>query len=182
MAGTICTERIIKDVDYRSVDCGNESINRKLKDVYYADLLRQGYTYKILALGKTLGYYMITFKKINIKDWTSDEITGYVSNLSDDFFSIHIQFIMIDKKFQKHGIGTVVLKSVMKEAKELSKIWPIRFLTLDALRDKFDWYRNIGFLPINEREVENDSFYIKMYYDCMENKNTLDEYVKSCEE
>ena len=114
-----------------------------------------------------------------VTEWSSDEIGSYISGLSTDFFSLHLQYIMIDKNYQEKGIGTVVLKHIISNAKELSSELPIRFLTLDAVSDKYKWYEERGFLPINDEDVDKGSLEIRMYLDCMDDKSELEQYISS---
>lgn len=163
----------------KQLDCGNDAVNKKLNDAYYADLLRQGYTYEVSVGSIILGYYMLTFRKYMVTEWSSDEIGSYIFGLSTDFFSLHLQYIMIDKNYQEKGIGTVVLKHIISNAKELSSELPIRFLTLDAVSDKYKWYEERGFLPINDEDVDKGSLEIRMYLDCMDDKSELEQYISS---
>lgn len=163
----------------KQLDCGNDNINKKLEDAYFADLLRQGYTYEISVRNIILGYYMLTLKKYTVYDWKADEIS-YASGLSRDYFTLHLQYILIDKRYQKKGIGTAVLKKIISDAKQLSNEWPIRFLTLDALPDKYKWYEKCGFSPMNE-DAEKNSFEIGMFLDCIDDKTELNRYISSIE-
>lgn len=164
----------------KQLDCGNDSINKKLEEAYFADMLRQGYTYEISVADIILGYYMITFRKYIVGDWKAEEM-NYASGLSESYFTLHLQYILVDKKYQKKGIGTVVLKKIISDAKKLSNEWPIRFLTLNAVSDKYKWYEKCGFLPMNDEEINNSSYEIGMFLDCIDDKNKskLNEYISS---
>ena len=182
MAERIWTERVTGEINPIGINCGNNSINKKLEEAYTLFLLRQGYTYAIRTDTKLLGYYMVTFRKISVHEWETHEINDYMSNMSQDYFSLHLQVIAIDEKYQHHGVGTMILRDLMKQAKELSLRWPIRFMTLDALSDKYKWYNELGFKPINVNENYASGYYIRMYYDCIECRDTIEDYFEATRE
>ena len=69
---------------------------------------------------------------------------NFVLNVSEGA-TLEISYIAIDEKFQKRGLGTIVLKSLVFRAKKFSDSLPIRYLILDAFKDKEAWYTSAGF-------------------------------------
>ena len=95
----------------KQLDCGNDSINKKLEEAYFADMLRQGYTYEISVADIILGYYMITFRKYIVGDWKAEEM-NYASGLSESYFTLHLQYILVDKKYQKKWLRLQYLSRI----------------------------------------------------------------------
>ena len=97
---------------------------------------------------------------------TAHEIRNKIS-------AVHIHFIAINKKFQGNKIGTSVVKTIIKQVKQLSKDWPIRVITLDAIemrdeeRNPVKWYTNLGFERLTRNRVGQEGVTVPMYYDCM---------------
>lgn len=158
--------------------CGNSSIEKMVMNAYYQTILQHGYAYKFCTKsGLALGYYMIRFEKVLIAK-CEEAVNGcYDENLSN-YYSIHIHFLAVDEKYQKHKIGTSVLNVLVKNIRNLAKIWPIRLITIDALKEKYAWYIKNGFLPFNEKDLENDSSVVCMYIDCLtdDNKERMEKY------
>lgn len=129
-----------KEVD--GFECNNSSIEEQVRDSYFITLLKQAYGHQIIIDGQIVGYYM----------------------------AMHIRYLAIDKRVQHRGIGTIVLRGILAEIIELSKKYPIRIITIDALTEYYDWYKNIGFKDIHG--CESDGIVHQMYIDCMTKKET----------
>ena len=167
------------DEEVTDFKCGNNSIDRMIKDSYFQTLLKHGYAYKFCSRDKTLGYYMVNFEKIKLSECEKAIDECYDEGMKN-FYSVHIRFIAVDSKYQKHKIGETMLNIIVKDIRELSGKWPVRMITLDALRDKYDWYIKNGFLPFNENDYYDDKINtIKMYIDCQTSYNIdkLNEYI-----
>ena len=125
--------------------CGNSSIDDRIREAYCKTLCKQGLAYNILVDGYLVGNCMI--KLVCIRD-EDDEY--YVTD--HEYMGIEISYIAIDVRVQRQGIGQQVLIRLMSEAKKMSEKLPIRFLVLDARRDKKQWYLNAGFEEYPKRE------------------------------
>lgn len=165
----------IKDGEF---DCGVESINQYVVRSFLATLLQHGYAYQILYNEKVIGYYMITFNHIMLED-CPEAISDYTSGLNDFLYCLEIKYLAIDKVYQKKGIGTIVLPTIIKCIKDYAVRFPIRLITIDARVDYIDWYKKMGFeeLPINPKW--QDGYTKKMYIDCMIHQKELEEYIDS---
>lgn len=167
-------KRVDADPNLDRFDCGNGSLNNKIKDGYYTTLLKQGYAYEICLNGIVIGYYMLRLVSL---DYESD----YLANVSDSCFSaIKLEYLAIDRSYQRMGNGTAVLKYIVQLAKEYSERLPIRFLSLDALTEKIEWYVKRGFqlyTPINLAQSRNT---VPMYMDFCD-ANAVKLYCNSCE-
>ena len=170
-------KKVTRDIESSDFDCGVHSINDYVKQSYYPMLIQDAYTYEISADGKTLGYYMILFRDIKMNRFP-EEIAEYVSDFHGDTISaIHIKFIAISKQYQRHGIGTAVLRTIIKRVLNLSKDWPIRVITLDASINVADWYKKekfVSFANTSGQEGITES----LYFSCLNNPQALKQYQK----
>lgn len=157
-------------------DCGNASINMLMNESYYPTILQHAYSYLVYKDYKIIGAYMLKFMKIVLSD-CPEEISDFQSNICEDCFSIHIKYIAIKKEQQGKGIGSVILKYIVKSVRILCEKWPIRLLTLEALKERYEWYCELGFLPFNEEDLLNDEPTIKMYLDCLLNVDLVNDYI-----
>lgn len=151
----ICIGILEEEPDLRSFTCGNNSIDMQIKEAYYCVVLKQFYAYSITYKDEIIGYYMIGIKEI-IEDERGVELYGYT------FHSIHIMYLAIHEKFQKKGIGTLVLKHIIQEAKLISNKVPIRFITLDALPSKVSWYADRGFKCYDQTQKNTENYKMRM--------------------
>lgn len=177
MSKIICQ---LMDKEIKNFTCGNDSIDREIEDSYYATLLKQAYGYQIKIDNKIVGYYMLYFKNINmqiVNDIMEDE---YDSNLVNYYMAVHLRYLAISEQLQHKSIGTVVLRGIINEILKLSKTYPIRIITLDALLEYYEWYKKIGFRDIPGKE--KDGITIAMYMDCMsiEEAEKLQDYCADC--
>jgi GNAT superfamily N-acetyltransferase len=125
--------------------CGIESINNYIRESYYPHIVQNAYTYSIMYKDIILGYYQIMFREIKLEDFP-EEISDYSTEINNSKLSaVHIRFIAIDEKYQKNGIGTAVLHTIIEKVRQLSIFWPIRVITIDAKLDLIGWYSEIGF-------------------------------------
>ena len=150
-------------------DCGIESINNYIRESYYPHIVQNAYTYSIMYKDIILGYYQIMFREIKLEDFP-EEISDY---------STDIRFIAIDEKYQKNGIGTAVLHTIIEKVRQLSIFWPIRVITIDAELDLIGWYSEIGFNKMIHNTAGQDGTTEAMYFDCMNHMNQLKEYLDS---
>lgn len=168
--------KLPEDVTSKQFTCGVESIDDMVYRSYFTTILQHAYAYEVSAKNIVLGYYMIVFKKIILDDYP-DEISEY-RDLMDDCISVHIKYIAVDKKFQGHKIGTSILDQIIKRIFSIITDWPIRLITLDAIRDKCDWYKRMGFKVLDETQFEKGDYTVAMYMDCITNKQLINEYIE----
>ena len=154
-------------------DCGNATINEYVENSYFATLSQQCYAYKIVYRAFIVGYYMITLRNVALSDCTSD-ISDYQAGEFGDFIpSLYINYLAVGKKYQKLKIGTKTLEKIINETRQLTDVLPIRFITINAVPDKIEWYKKIGFQEMG-KDIDNINKY--MYIDLIKDKQKLVDY------
>ena len=172
-------KRVTKDVEYGKFDCGVPSINEDVEHSYYSHILQHAYAYSIVGRGKTLGYFQIMFRDVEIKDFPED-ISEYEPEVKDrTITAVHIRFIAVDKAYQHKGIGQSVLETIIMRVNELSEKWPIRIITIDARCDLVDWYTKCGFKPMIHNKEGQNGVTIAMYLDCIRYGEEFSEYIEN---
>lgn len=163
-----------------SFNCGNHSIERKISESYWLTILQHAYAYKISTDGIILGYYMILFRKIALAH-CPDNISEYYSGMMDYCISVHLDYLAVDKRYQHKKIGTNTMKIIINSVLRLAKRFPVRLITIDALKEYYSWYQAIGYSAFNENDMDDGNTTIKMYMDCLscENKERINKYMEA---
>ncbi len=160
--------------------CGNGSIENMISESYYMSILNQSYAGKIVFNNVTIGYFMYSFKSIPVKRFVEAEFIADYCPKTSFIPAFFIDYIAINSNVQKKKLGTVVLKLIIKMAKEISKTYPIRVIVLDALGEYYDWYEKNGFRPLDVESITTTSRSptILMYMDCFskEDFEKIEEY------
>ena len=162
-------DRIIKSpLENTDFDCGNPRINELVKESYFANLIQIAYTHEIKMDDEVVGYYMLQFKTI------SDDIPAEIGDYWDDQYGrtvpcVYLHFIAINKRFQNKGIGSAIMKLIIKNTMDMVEYVPIRIITLKSVEDKVDWYSKLGFKKLTNRE----NFESIMYLDCIKEENRV---------
>lgn len=170
----------LMDKDVSGFSCGNASIDRQVEKSYFATLLKQAYGYQIKIKDQIVGYYMLYFRNINMKIVNDIMEEEYDSGMLDYYIAVHIRYLAIRKDLQHHGIGTNILKGIIRQVLLLSESYSIRMITLDALLEYYEWYKSIGFRDIPG--AESDGITKPMFMDCVsiEDAGKLQDYVEGC--
>ncbi|MEQ8198282.1 MAG: hypothetical protein ABRQ27_09795, partial [Clostridiaceae bacterium] len=92
----------------------------------------------------------------------------------DTYYAIDLKVLGIDVSHQGKNIGTNVLNYIVSKSREISEFCGCRYLILDAVKDKAEWYRNRGFEFFDESDMQNDEPTIKMYIDFKDAELVLD--------
>ncbi len=178
--GEIHIQRLEKDVSKETFDCGNNSINNMIFESYYPTLLQHAYTYEVTSVNASkviLGYFMILFKTLPIEE-CPDDISGYFCDFVNSCCALHIKCVAVQKKYQNRMIGTSIVKTIVKHVLDLSKRWPVLLITIDALKEKIEWYKKLGFLPFKEEDIDNMEPTITMYIDCISDRSIVKNYIE----
>lgn len=151
--------------------CANPSIEIQVRDSYFITLLKQAYGHKIMIGDRVVGYYMLYFKGIQLDEVNRIMEEEYQSGMADYYMTMHIRYLAIDERLQHKGIGTRVLQGIIVEILKLSKIYPIRLITIDALSEYHEWYKAIGFKDIPGRGFDGNTY--PMFMDCMSEEEVI---------
>lgn len=178
--GDLLFKRVTTNVHNVDFNCGVESINEYVKESYFPGLVKHAYAYSISVGDKILGYYQLMLRDIVLDD-LPDELSEYDTEIRNTITAVHIRFLAIDLKYQRHRIGTQVMRIAMTQIRELSKIWPVRIITIDAVVDKIAWYERLGFKKTKRNSREQEGVTEAMYFDCMSDDDfkLLDDYFDS---
>lgn len=170
-----------RDIESSAFDCGEPDINEYIRNSYYPLLLQHAYTYEIKADGMILGYYQILFRRIELDEF-GDEISEHNPGFKESMISaVHIRYIAIDHRYQNKGIGTEIIKVIIRNVEGFVESWPIRVITIDAKDKLVGWYKKLGFVEMTKNPDEQDGYTTAMYFDCLKNMAELTEYEKNCE-
>lgn len=167
----------LMDKEVIGFKCANPSIEQQIRDSYFITLLKQAYGHQIIIDGRAIGYYMLYFKGIKLEEINKIMDEEYESSMADYYMAMHIRYLAIDERLQHRGIGTRVLRGIIVEILRLSKIYPIRIITIDALSEYHEWYKTIGFKDIPGREFDGITY--PMFMDCM-SKEEIDKLEDFC--
>ncbi len=124
-------------------DCGNASVNALVAESFYPHLLKQSRTYQVKLQNQTVGFYSLSVRGVSLLNSDAPVAEFYFKEPS--FGAICLDYLAVDARIHGRGIGSAILHSVITQARELAKDWPIRLFVLDALREKVSWYRDRGF-------------------------------------
>ena len=161
--GTLDYSLIRNAEDIDKFDCGNASINQLVSRSLYPTLLKQTRTYKISMKGHCVGFCSVSIMGISLEG--SDAPIAESFEGTPTFAAVKLDYVAVDKRVQNYGIGTIALDYVVDEARELCKVWPVRILVLDALRDKLNWYTDRGFQAINSSDLASSTPTVRLYID-----------------
>lgn len=154
-------------------DCGNPSINKYVEDSFAATLSQQCYAYRIVYKSCIVGYYMITLRDVALSDCVSDISDYQEGNFGEFLPSLYINYLAVGKKYQKNKIGTSTIQKIINETRKLTDVLPIRFITINAVPDKVEWYTKMGF-DFMGKDIDCINKY--MYIDMIKDKEKLVDY------
>ena len=153
--------------------CGNSSIDQLVANSFYPNQYRQIMAYKMSMCNHCVGFFSVSVVGISLEN-SDASVAEYFYN-EPSFAAVKLDYIAVDKRIQRNGIGTTTLEYIVQEARKLYKGWPVRLLVLDAVRDKVGWYEERGFEPINKADMDKISPTVAMYLDLMpdDEKNVI---------
>lgn len=172
----IIIKKLSTDPVHTAFDCGVAGINDMIINrSYYPTILQHLYSFEIIVDDVLVGYYMYGFRKLKMEECPGD-IGEYYSDMSDVCYTLHIRYIAIATQYQHNGIGQRVLYLIIRQIYEMCKNWPIRLITLNALPERVNWYKENGFQLFNESDIKGGNKDIPMYMDCLLDVEKVREY------
>ena len=127
-----------RDLSIGSLSSGVPSIDNRWKEAYCITVYKQGLAYNIVANGILVGSCLIRLTCIE-----DENAEYYVENPTYSAFVI--DYIAVDRRLQKRGIGTKALQLLIYKIKSFCASLPVRFLILYAFPEKVSWYQQCGF-------------------------------------
>ncbi len=74
-----------------------------------------------------------------ISAWNNDDLIGLISAIDDGAINVFITYLLIKPKYQKQGIGTILMKDFCKKYEGFGR----RIVSTEL--DKEDYYNRFGF-------------------------------------
>ena len=71
--------------------------------------------------------------------WNNDDLIGLISAIDDGAINVFITYLLIKPKYQKHGIGTILMQDFCKKYEGFGR----RIVSTEL--DKEDYYNRFGF-------------------------------------
>lgn len=143
--------------------CGEPAIDQMIRSAFYSHLFRQQDTYCIRFQGDVIGSYALSVKAIDFSACDEEIAEYYKNNL---FFGVlYIPYLAVDTDMQGMGIGTAVLKLIIRFAIEKASDVPVRCVLFDALRRRVKFYQDCGFTVLSKDELNSNSETVRMFFD-----------------
>lgn len=154
---------VSKEYRYPIIDCGKVDIQTLMEEAYSASIQKQGIAFDVFYDGTAVGQFMLTMITI-----TDENLTW--SRGENDFCSVKIEYIAVEESHQRHGIGTIVLKYAIKYIRDHIKGLPIRFIFLESVQDRVDWYKKYGFTDLADGVTirNKDSYTVPLCIDLVD--------------
>lgn len=134
----------------QSFDCGTEELNDYLKR--YAlqnDKKNIGKTFIAEEKEEIIGFYTLSIAQIGFEELSDEQLKGLPKY---PIPCIRIARLVIDKRYQHNGIGSLLLKDAFLRIVNISHHTGVYFVVADAKQQSIDFYRHYGFLPLKEKK------------------------------
>lgn len=82
-----------------------------------------------------------------------EKIVGHARLIGDGALFLYIQDVMVAPEFQGRGVGSRLMKHVLKEVERLKAASPEIRVYLGASKGKEDFYRKFGFVSRREADL-----------------------------
>ncbi len=158
------------------------SKNDDLNDFLKKDALRDqesmvNKTYLCCWRKSIVGYFSIVADTIEVQAiHETDGINGYPYH---KYPSIKIARLAVDKKFERKGVGRLLVLAAIGLAMSVSEIIGCRYLTVDSKLDSISFYEKLGFRIVEKyRRSEFPKMYLDMHpiVEMMQPKESLEEF------
>jgi GNAT superfamily N-acetyltransferase len=112
------------------------------REAYICHVSREASTTLVYYSDKLIAYYTLarTPLKIDIK---ADLIRN------EHFYALDLARLAVSNEYQGKGVGTYLITHIIDIAYKIND----RFITTDALYEKWEWYQKLGFDYLIENEV-----------------------------
>lgn len=138
---------MITSDDYHLIQkfrCGNTSIENFLKqDAYYLTITKECSTTLVFDQSELVGFFSLRKSTFTV------EIAGELI----EFPCLDIARLATATPSQKNGYGSKMLEMIFNIAHTVNE----RYITLEALIERFDWYNTRGFSALIEAEAASSN-------------------------
>lgn len=165
-------ETLTSEHNLSDFDCGDEELNKFLKD----DALNQqnaklNVTKLVMCEGRIIGYASLLTDKIILKRIKDEKLRITLKgklNLNSkekEISAVMIGRFAIDKKYTNKGLGSHILRNILKNLKEISENRiGFRFIVIEGYASAFNFYvlkNGFEYLEKDEKFVEKINFISK---------------------
>ncbi|WP_411348517.1 GNAT family N-acetyltransferase [Paenibacillus sp. WLX2291] len=121
---------------------GNSTMDSFLREnAYYYHITREASTTLVYYDDQLIAYYTLTR---NLFD-------GVIDNLAkqEHLWALDLSRLAVVVDFQNKGVGSFIIKHIIDLAQRIND----RFITTDALFEKWEWYHHFGFDYLVESDI-----------------------------
>lgn len=141
-------ENLTEKHDLSNFDCGDEDLNEFLKeDALSQQSSRLNVTKLIMYKGNIIGYFSLLTDTLVLKNINDDKlklkIKGQlgVKSKNRNVSAVKIGRLALDKKYSGEGLGTHILRNIIKNLKNISKKdIGFRFIIVEGYAKAFNFY------------------------------------------
>ena len=154
----------LSDLDnIRSFNCENKSMESYLKEeAYFEHISRETSTTLVYCEDKLIAYFTLHRLPIEFEE---------AGTAPRD--ALDLARLAVSKEFQQRGIGSFIITHLRYVAYSINE----RYLTTEALYEKWKWYVRRGFRYIFDRDIDPNSTegYVSMVMDLFD-EELLEDY------
>lgn len=142
-----------KQFSREAFDCGNEVLNRYLKQQLSQDIKKRlAVAYVLLEMDKVIGFYTLSASAININD-----LNQQLAKKLPKYPLVPVSLLgrlAIDKNYQKQGLGDVLLMDALYRCSISAKQVASLAVVVDAIDEKAEaFYQRYGFETLTNRQL-----------------------------
>lgn len=85
--------------------------------------------------------HMLDSSQLTLGVWDDDKLIGFARVVTDDIYRAWIEDIVVDKAYRKQGVGSHMVKKLLK------RLQHVEIITLDCVPELKAFYEQHGFKP-----------------------------------
>lgn len=121
--------------------CGNGSMESFLKlEAYPSHIMREASTTLVFYEDKLAAYFTLHRSSIHVEH-NSENTT---------IDALALARLAVASEFQNLGMGTYIIRKI----KEIAYMINEKYIKTDAVFERWEWYRDRGFIPVIEDEID----------------------------